>query len=212
MTPDGLLEVTDLKQYAYCARIPFYRYCLPAIRPVTYGMREGILSHREEQAREERRSLRAYGLAGGERVFDLALRSEELGLVGRLDMAIRCRGTTGEADETTGGGKKGEDEEAIVVDYKLTQVAAGKHFQLQLAAYALLLEEAWQMPVRRAFIYHIPLRKAEEVRITAPLRRRVRQAVEAVRAMVAAERMPPPPTNRSRCVTCEFRRFCNDAI
>lgn len=220
MTPDGLLEVTDLKQYAYCARIPFYRYCLPAIRPVTYGMREGILSHREEQAREERRSLRAYGLVEGERVFDLALRSEELGLVGRLDMAIRCHRTTGEAGATAGekadakneGELVGEDEEAIVVDYKLTQVAAGKHFQLQLAAYALLLEEAWQMPVRRAFIYHIPLRKAEEVRITAPLRRRVRQAVEAVRAMVAAERMPPPPTNRSRCVTCEFRRFCNDVI
>lgn len=217
MTPDGLLEVTDLKQYAYCPRIPFYRYCLPAIRPVTYGMREGILSHREEQAREERRSLRAYGLTEGERVFDLALRSEELGLVGRLDMAIRCHRITSGAAVAMASGEiegepAGEDEEAIVVDYKLTQVAAGKHFQLQLAAYALLLEEAWQTPVRRAFIYHIPLRKAEEVRITAPLRRRVRQAVEAVRAMVAAERMPPPPTNRSRCVTCEFRRFCNDVI
>jgi CRISPR-associated exonuclease Cas4 len=198
MTPDGLLEVTDLKQYVYCPRIPFYRYCLPGIRPVTYGMQEGIRSHEEETAREERRSLRAYGLMTGERVFDLALRSETLGLVGRLDLAIRCEGADGP--------------EAVVVDYKLTRDPVREHYRLQLGAYALLVEEAWGVAVHRAFVYHIPLRRAEEVVITAPLRRKARQVVERVREMVGAERMPAPPTNRARCVTCEFRRFCNDAV
>lgn len=202
MTPDGLLEVTDLKQYVYCPRIPFYRYCLPAIRPVTYGMRAGIESHREEQLREERRSLRAYGLARGERVFDLRFRSEQLGLVGRLDMAIRLAAAEGDTAAP----------EAIVVDYKLTDGKAGPHFQLQLAAYALLLEEAWALPVRRAFLYSIPLRRAEEIPITPALRRKVPHAVQAVRAMVFEERLPAPPSNRARCVTCEFRRFCNDAV
>ena len=202
MTPDGLLEVTDLKQYAYCARIPFYRYCLPAIRPVTYGMQAGIESHREEQLREERRSLRAYGLASGERVFDLHFRSERLGLVGRLDMAIRLAPT----------GKTEAEPEALVVDYKLTSGKAGPHFQLQLAAYALLLEEAWSLPVQRTFLYSIPVRHAEEIVITPALRRKVPQAVQAIRTMVFAERLPVPPSNRARCVTCEFRRFCNDAI
>jgi CRISPR-associated exonuclease Cas4 len=197
---EHLLDVTDLKQYAYCPRIPFYRFCLPAIRPVTYGMREGIQSHHEEQAREERRSLRAYGLTSGERVFDLVLRSDRLGLVGRLDMAIRL-------DAGAAGGP-----EAIVVDYKLTQGRAGQHFHLQLAAYALLVEEAWGAPVRRAFLYHIPLRSAEEIAVTPALRRRVVQAVAAIRTMVGEERMPAPPVNRARCVTCEFRRFCNDAV
>jgi CRISPR-associated exonuclease Cas4 len=200
MTGDGLLEVTDLKQYAYCPRIPFYRYCLPAIRPITYGMHEGILSHQEEQAREERRSLRAYGLHTGERVFDLALRSERLGLVGKLDMAIRREGND-----------VGEPE-AIVVDYKLTRGPARQHFHLQLAAYALLVEEAWNVPVRRAFLYHIPTRNAEEIAMTPTLRRRVGQTVVAIHTMLHKERLPAPPTNRARCVTCEFRRFCNDAI
>lgn len=200
MTPDGLLEVTDLKQYTYCPRIPFYRYCLPAIRPVTYGMRVGIESHRDEQAREERRSLRAYGLSVGERIFDLRFRSEQLGLIGRLDMAIRL--PSAEAMEP----------EAVVVDYKLTEGRAGPHFQVQLAAYALLLEQAWSLPVRRAFLYSIPLRQAEEIAITPALRRKVPKAVQAVRAMVFGERLPAPPTNRARCVTCEFRRFCNDVV
>lgn len=200
MTPDGLIEVTDLKQYAYCPRIPFYRYCLPRIRPVTYGMREGIRLHAEEEAREERRSLRAYGLADGERVFDVALRSAPLGLIARLDLAIR----------RTGPGVA--DPEAIVVDYKLTRDPAGPHYKLQLAAYALLLEEAWGLPVRRTFLYHIPLRRAEEVPLTIPLRRRVPQAIAAIRDIVRAEHLPAPPANRSRCVSCEFRRFCNDAV
>lgn len=197
-----LLDVTDLKQYAYCPRIPFYRYCLPRIRPITFGMREGILSHQEEQAREERRSLRAYGMTAGERVYDLVLRSERLGLVGRLDMAIRCAGGGGTAAGT----------EAIVVDYKLTRGKAGSHFHLQLAAYALLLEEAWKVSVRRAFLYHMPLRQAEEILVTPALRRRVPQVVAVIHTLVGNECMPAPPTNRARCVTCEFRRFCNDAI
>ena len=42
---EWLFEVTDLKQYAYCPRIVFYRYCLPKVRPITFLMEEGIRSH-----------------------------------------------------------------------------------------------------------------------------------------------------------------------
>ncbi len=196
MTPDGLIEVTDLKQYDYCPRIPFYRYCLPRIRPITYGMKEGIQSHTEEAAREERRSLRAYGLADGERVFDVLLRSEALGMVARIDLAIR----------------RPEVPEAIVVDYKLSREPAGSHFRLQLAAYALALEEAWHLPVHRGFIYHIPQRQAEEIAITTSLRNKVLRVRTAILASVLHERVPPPPSRRAKCISCEFRRFCNDAI
>src|SRR5579863_891420 len=83
-----LLEVTDLKQYTYCPRIVYYRYCLPRIRPVTYSMEEGIRSHVDEDQREERRSLHTYGLTEGERAFHLAFQSAKLGLTGRVDLAI----------------------------------------------------------------------------------------------------------------------------
>ena len=196
MTPDGLIEVTDLKQYDYCPRIPFYRYCLPRIRPLTYGMKEGIQSHTEEAAREERRSLRAYGLTDGERVFDVLLRSESLGMVARIDLAIR----------------REQFPEAIVVDYKLSREPAGSHFRLQLAAYALALEEAWHLPVHRGYIYHIPQRHAEEIVITPSLRNKVLRVRSAILASVLHERIPPPPSRRAKCISCEFRRFCNDAI
>jgi CRISPR-associated exonuclease Cas4 len=193
-------EVTDLKQWAYCPRVVYYRYCLPDVRPVTTLMEAGIAGHRDEGAREERRSLRPYGLTEGERAFDLALRSEQLGLRGRLDLAVAVPG------------RALPGAEAVVVEYKDSERPAGAHFKLQLAAYALLLEEAWGLPVRRGFFYMIPTRQVEPVAITAALRRKVAQTVGDLRAAVVGERMPEAPESRRPCVSCEFRRFCNDVV
>ncbi len=194
------LEVTDLKQWRYCARVVWYRYCLPSVRPVTALMAHGIAHHQDEEGREERRSLRPYGLAAGERHFDLALRSEVLGLRGRLDLAIAT------PDRASRGA------EAVVVEYKDSEQRPGPHFKLQLAAYALLLEEAWGLPVRTGWIYQIPLRQAVRVAITPALRRDVAATTTTIQAAVGGEALPAPPASRRPCVSCEFRRFCNDVV
>jgi CRISPR-associated exonuclease Cas4 len=163
-------------------------------------MEEGIRRHEEEDAREERRSLRNYGLSEGERATHLALRSPKLGLSGRLDLAI--------ATPSCGA----ENAEGIVVEYKYSEQKAGPHFVLQLAAYALLLEEAWNIPVKRGYLYSIPLRRAEPIVITPHLRKKVTQTIQSMKHVVDSELMPNPPSSQYRCVTCEFRRFCNDVL
>jgi CRISPR-associated exonuclease Cas4 len=200
MMYDSTLEVTDLKQWRYCGRVVWYHHCLPDIRPITDLMEQGQASHRSEAGREERRSLRAYDLTVGERVFDLALRSERLGLRGRMDLAIAT------PDRHSAGA------EAFAIEYKDTEQQPGAHIKLQLAAYALLLEEAWGLPVRTGFIYQIPLRRAVRVPITPALRRRVTETVRDIQAAIAGEALPPPPSSRRPCVDCEFRRFCNDVV
>jgi CRISPR-associated exonuclease Cas4 len=185
--------VTDLKQFAYCPRVVYYSYCLPLIRPTTYKMQAGQEAHQAEKGREQRRSLRVYGLKEGERIFDLWLESQELGLRGRVDMAVRIG-----------------DREAIPVEYKDSPGRAGSHLERQLAAYGLMLEETWGLPVKRGFLYFIPQRRSKEVPLTAKLFEQVRETVEAMRRMVEREAMPPPTRQRRKCVACEFRRFCND--
>lgn len=64
--------------------------------------------------------------------------------------------------------------ELIPVDYKLAERVAGLH-QLQITAYALLLEEAHEKRVERGAIYLIGKRKQETVKITAALRATVEQ-------------------------------------
>lgn len=193
-------EVTDLKQWTYCPRIVFYRYCWPEIRPVTSLMQQGIASHHDEATREERRSLRMYGLAAGERFFDLDLASAQIGLRGRLDLAIAV------PDRASAGA------EAVVIEYKDSEQPEQAHFKRQLAAYALLLEAAWGLPVRRGYLYSIPLREATPVPITPALRRTTAAAIGAMRASIDTERMPDPPVSRRPCIGCEFRRFCNDVV
>lgn len=194
------LEVSDLKQWRYCPRVVWYHYCLPAVRPITDLMEQGIAHHQDEEGREERRSLRSYGLKQGERSFDLALRSEHLGLRGRIDLAIAV-------PERSAPGA-----EAVVVEYKDSERPPGQHFKLQLAAYALLLEEAWGMAVRTGWIYLIPLRKATQVAITPALRRTVATISSEIQAAIGGEALPAPPSSRRPCISCEFRRFCNDVV
>lgn len=187
------LRVTDLKQFAYCPRIVYYSYCLPLIRPTTFKMEAGIESHEKAAYDEARRSLRAYGLSEGERRFDVALTSERLGLSGRIDLVIM----------------QGQ-QEAIPVDYKLSRHGEARHFHQQLAAYAELIEENWQIPVRRGFLYLLPERRAEEVKLTGRLRAGLRGHVAVMRQMIAGQQMPEATPARARCVNCEYRRFCND--
>jgi len=192
---DVSFRVTDLKQWVYCPRVLYYQYCLPDVRPVTYKMEAGIEAGRAEEGREERRSLRAYGLSEGEREFNVPVASARWGLRGEVDMVITAP-------------RIGE---VIPVDYKLSQIA-GPHFQIQLAAYALLLEEARGCTVRHGFLYYIPLRRAERVTIGERLRRKLTIALGEMRGMVATEKMPAPTPNLRKCVACEFRRFCNDVL
>ena len=65
-----------------------HRYGLIVFYEHFLEMVEGKLQHERVEELERRRSLRAYGLADGERVFDVRLASERLGMVGTLDMAI----------------------------------------------------------------------------------------------------------------------------
>ena len=185
------LTVSDVKQYPYCPRIVYYTYILPLrARPTTYKMVEGKLEHERIAELEERRSLRAYGLTEGVRHFDVALTSARLGLTGRVDMIIAAQG------------------EVIPVDFKNSEGRVGLNHKYQLTAYALLVEEAWRRPVRRGFIYLIPQKRAEEIRITANMRGWVGKALREIRDMLAREVKPEPTRMRWRCTDCEFRNLC----
>ncbi len=183
--------ITDLKQFIYCPRILYYHACLPDIRPVTYKMDAGIDAHNDERKRAARRSLKMVNESVGERLFDVLVSSARIGLSGQIDEVVET------------------DNELIPVDYKLAR-QAGYHFKVQLAAYALLLEDNFPKQVSRGYIYLIPPRKAVEVQITGRLRSDVRRALDEMRTIVDREQIPPPTKWRQRCVDCEFLRFCND--
>lgn len=187
-----LFTVTDLKQFTYCPRVLFYEQCLPHVRPRTYKMDAGRDAHEIEAKRAARRNLSQYGEMTGERFFDVPLTSLELGLTGIVDEVVRT-----------------PEGRLFPIDYKLAKQAS-PHYRVQLAAYSLLLEAVENVVVEKGYIYLIPLRQMVEVAITETLRQRVMTLLAHMREMVMHESMPAPAVKPNYCVSCEFRRFCND--
>ena len=186
------LNVTDLKQSAYCPRIPFYRYVLPVERPVTYKMERGKATQAAVEALERRRGFRAYGVKEGERLFGVWLRSSRLGLSGKLDLLIRT------------------PDACYPVDFKDTEGRPRQNHRVQLAAYALLVEEAFKLAVPEGFIYLVPRKEVVAVPIEESDRAAVRSMLAEIRRGIAREQMPEPTPVRARCVTCEYQNYCAD--
>lgn len=188
------LIVSDVKQFAYCPRIPFYRYAMPVGRRATFKMEYGKEQHVNLERLESRRKLRRYRLEGGERVFGLWLRSERLGLSGKLDLVIR----TTDAD--------------YPVEFKYTEGGVAANHRLQLTAYGLLVEERFGKKIDRGFVYLIPDGDVQVVEIGDEERQVVLDTLWAIRDAVAAERMPVPTSQRAKCLDCEYRNYCGDVL
>ena len=188
--PEPELTVTDLKNWVYCPRVPYYMAFAPH-RPTTFKMEAGRGAHVHVTDLEDRRSLRAYGLTEGERMFGVKLRSARLGLVGWLDMVILT------------------PQAAMPVEFKTTAGVSLNH-RLQLTASGLLVEERWGRPVERGYIYLIPSRRAQTVVFTDELRQQVVTALAELRTALRTEAKPPPTRQRAKCADCEFRRYCAD--
>ncbi len=187
------LTVSDIRQHAYCPRIPYYRYAMPLERPVTAKMDLGKEEHETTSAKEARRTLKAYGIKEGERRFGVSLYSESLGLRGKIDMVILT------------------PREVIPVEYKMA-AEVGLHHKYQLTAYAMLAEHTFGGTASRAFVYLTPAKKALEIPITPAMRDHVKKILGGLRASIENERLPAPTPHRKRCTDCEYRRFCGDVL
>jgi CRISPR-associated exonuclease Cas4 len=186
------LTVTDLKQWAYCPRIPYYHHVMPVEISRTYKMERGRDIEAAVEAMEKRRGFRRYGLERGERRFGVSLHSTTLGLSGKLDLLIITENA------------------CYPVDFKDTEGGVRYNHRVQLAAYALLVEENLARPAPAAFVYLVPSRQLVTVDAGEKEREQVRHAVAELRRVIGQEDMPAPTPVRSRCVACEFRNYCAD--
>ncbi len=96
------------------------------------------------------------------------------------------------------------------VEYKHGARKKWLNDDLQLAAQALCLEEMLGRPVTHGAIYHASSRRRREVEITPALRALVVETAEAIRAMLASGRLPPP-VNDVRCRECSLIENCQPA-
>jgi len=186
------LRVNDLKQWDYCPRIVFYNTVMPVARKSTVKMERGKEIEIKLDALEARRTLRRYRLGEGERRFHVWLKSAALGLSGIVDLLIVAPGA------------------CYPVDFKYTRDRPRRNHIIQLAAYALLVEDAMQIPVPMAFVYLTPSDQLIRINVTDRLKGIVHTRLAGIRQMVQEGILPKPTPVRARCEECEFRNYCGD--
>lgn len=186
------LRVSDLKQFSYCPRIVFYQHVMPVDKKATFKMEEGKRAEAVIDKLETRRSLRKYRLGEGARQFHVWLRSERLGLSGKLDLLI---------DSPEG---------LFPVDFKFTSGRAQKNHLYQLCGYALLAEEVYGKTVKHGFIYLIPQETVVVMDLTPERKEETLRMLDTMRELIRREQMPDPTAVRERCVECEYRNYCGD--
>lgn len=190
------LRVSDLRQWTYCPRVAWWTYVCPVPKRASLKMRCGLAKERRLQQLQKRRSCRDFGFPPGTASLqaNVPLMSTNLHLSGRLDLLL-VRGN-----------------QRFPVEVKFSHGPARLNHRLQLAGYALLLEDLFGIPVPHGYIVRLPDETIDRVPIDQPLRDLALQTMQALRHMLLSEQMPPASPILARCADCEYRRFCGDVL
>jgi CRISPR-associated exonuclease Cas4 len=179
------VNISALNQYSYCPRRCGLIYL--------DGEFEQNVHTAKGNAEHERvdRVAHVAGHEGARLEYALPVWSERYGLIGKCDVV-----------------ELWPDGTIYPVEYKHGPRRKHINDDLQLVAQAVCLEEMLGRPVRKGAIYHVASRRRREVFITPELRLSVSDNAEAIRAMLASGRLPPPVNDR-RCDQCSLNTICD---
>jgi CRISPR-associated exonuclease Cas4 len=176
---DDLVNVGDINQFLYCPRRFFYINYFDTIE-MNYYLKDGLLKHVSQSRR-------------GGWIRELYLRSEKLGLHGKIDVL--------------------ESKSFLGSDLVLTPIERKRgssyhdNDEVQLAAYCMLLEDHIGEPVRMGYLYLFGTNDRYAITITDWHREKVIETAEAIRRM-SLQRIPDFAENPHKCEKCSTIQYC----
>ncbi len=190
MSEQEHITVADIKRYAWCPRIIYFTHVLHLEERVTEAMEEGREEHDDAIIAPLMAQLKAKRVMKG-----LELVSDNLRIVGKPDLII----------ETRFG-------ELIPVEVKSASVdpnnKAKKDHVMQLASYALLIEENLKKVVKRGAIYYLRDNRIVYINITNDLKLEAKKTIENAYKVIEKEEMPRVRQPKSKCMNCGYLMYC----
>lgn len=194
MTDDeGYLTVVELKRYAYCPRIVFITHVLHHEEVVTEAMEMGREEHDERAIAPLISRLKASRVLRG-----VELVSRRLRIAGKPDYLVQTRLN-----------------EYIPIEVKWAESERGKmkwDHRLQLAAYALLIEENYGTTVKRGYAYYLREHKVAEAALHEGLKTLVAKKIAEIHEMIETERDPLVRVPISKCLNCGYKAYCRPQL
>lgn len=182
------VNLSALNQYGYCPRRCGLIYLEGEFEQNLHTVR-GTTEHERVDRVEH-----VAGYEGAQVEYALPVWSERWGLLGKCDVV-----------------EFWPDGTLYPVEYKHGPRKKYLNDDIQLAAQGICLTEMFGREVPKGAIYHASSRRRREVRITAELHRAVTETADAIRAILASGRLPPPVNDR-RCDECSLNGICEPVI
>ena len=186
-----MLMAEDIRQYIWCKRIIYFRHVAGIWPMKTYKMERGEEIH---EVKARRKSVKVEGAV--ETYHNIWLQSIKLGFGALLD-SFEFNGSEIYPVEIKSG--HGPDEEK---NRKL------EHHKYQLVAQALLLEEAFEIPVSRARARYVDAGVDYFVPITIDDKQALMKLLKSIQDIIRLEILPEPTDHQGKCVDCEFWNYC----
>lgn len=185
---------TELLEYYFCPRFIFFMNVLkiPQYEDRRFKVQKGREIHKQRMKANPDYLWKKLKVQN--RLGPTQLSSEALGLSGIPDdIAILENGSYAPIDFKW----------AVYPNY----VYPGH--RIQIAAYALLIEDIYQKPVDVGYIFYIrDGSKVVEVPITLTLREKVHKAIQEILAIINGEKIPDPRSRSIKCLDCTYRNIC----
>ncbi len=126
-----------------------------------------------------------------------------------VEIASEIHGLHGVADVVE---LHGRPPRPFPVEYKRGRPKAHRADEVQLCAQALCLEEMFGCEVAEGALFYGATRRRTPVHFDAMLRALVLEAAEAVRALIASGRLPPPLFEKRKCGSCSLVEACRPRL
>ncbi|MEM4263398.1 MAG: CRISPR-associated protein Cas4 [Candidatus Woesearchaeota archaeon] len=92
---------------------------------------------------------------------------------------------------------------------KAPKEGAWEDHKIQLAAYALLLEDKFKTPVNSGIIRYVDDGEARTIEINPFLKDQVKGLVKEVKDVLSSDKLPPFSKNENKCKNCGLKKICH---
>ena len=189
-----MLTPSEIIEYLYCPRFTYFLNVLRISQheEKRFKVMKGREIH-ERRASENRQYVRQ----------KIPMLAKDINVY-LASPTLRVRGIVDEVLEL-------QDGSLAPLDYKFSvfQDTLFNTYKVQIALYALLIEERYKKPVTTGYIAYIRNGShIEQVSIDAPLRNKAIQICDSIFEIIVEEKYPKATPHKTKCADCTYKNIC----
>ena len=188
MEEEEFLAPTDVKRFAYCPKIIYISRVLHLEERTTDYMEFGKEKHNKSIIAPLLASLKVKKV-----LENVEMESRGLKVRGKVDYVLITRFN-----------------EYVPAEIKWAEAfrSIKRDHALQIATYALLIEENFNTVVKRGAVYYLRSKNIQISPISNDLKKEARSIIERISEIINNEVEPEVKVNKRRCMNCGFRNYC----